>query len=778
MPLDIRRNNFLIYFLTDQPYEIMKNALQAILPIKTVFTYLFILLLLNFSSNGFAQCTPPMAEECEFSSVLCSLDELNGYACNNPSTVASPCNPLCSQGGVGHNTSWWGFVTNGGTVSITMEIGGCTTQQGLQFGIWGDCVCREEIVCRSIPCIPPNSNATVNVNLIACKTYYLWVDGCSGDICDFTLHTSGGGPPQLSPLTPINNLQTRVIQPVCEGACNFLFFVNPQPGGCEPTYVWTLDGDEVGDNSNEQRLDFPDQGDFVICVTAYIGNPTSGSICAQEGPVCATIKVRPNPDKEGVPRTICYEQANPGGYKWFSQRIFQTGYYREQFTDANCCKFDSLVHFTILARPTPQKINYIGCNGEAYKSPLGITIPGCRTNYEFNAGKTQDRYRCDSSAFLTAIYPTITTRFTQSCNEGIIIISSNLSIKDSCNSNASFSYSYFWYRHSDPTKTILSTDERIFITKPESYCLEVSLTTLFEGQSKSCISTFCYDVQVDTSHPNLVIAAADTVCVNEQNHIVFDTSLVPGIQHFFWELSPDGTIVSAIPELSNSIDASWTKKGQKKVCLSFKNDSLNICFLCKEITVIKAAEAGADFKVFGLKTSLNANPVSTGLWRKISGPGSVAFSNPRDPKSRVTVSKTGIYQLEWDATNYGCHDLDTVQIEFFTYPKILVKKTPLVSEKQNQRNQQITNQGRIVNFQTPNPIESVGRTSIEFDESILFERIQYCWINLTGSIELNGTVYNTNCNSICEIKAPVKSGLYLLQIDADGFRGVQKVLIY
>lgn len=77
-----------------------------------------------------------------------------------------------------------------------------------------------------------------------------------GDICDFTLHTSGGGPPQLTPLNPINNVPSRIIKPVCVGACNYLFFVNPQPGGCEPTYVWTLDGDELGEIQMKYGLIF------------------------------------------------------------------------------------------------------------------------------------------------------------------------------------------------------------------------------------------------------------------------------------------------------------------------------------------------------------------------------------------------------------------------------------------------------------------------------------------------------------------------------------------
>ncbi len=194
----------------------------------TYFAF-FILAFLHQDLNS--QCTPPMAELCEVANVLCSLDELNGYACQNNSTIPSPCLPLCSQGGVGHNTGWWAFVSQGGTVTITLTIGSCVILQGLEFGLWGDCNCSEEVACRSIPCIPPGSVEVISAHLKACKTYYLWVDGCSGDICDFTLNTSGGAPPSLIPLSFINNDSSQIIEPVCVGRCNYRFFVNPQPGG-------------------------------------------------------------------------------------------------------------------------------------------------------------------------------------------------------------------------------------------------------------------------------------------------------------------------------------------------------------------------------------------------------------------------------------------------------------------------------------------------------------------------------------------------------------------
>ena len=150
-----------------------------------------------------AQCTPPAAETCEEASVLCSLDELNGYACNNPSTVPFDC-PLIRKG---YNTSWWAFVSQGGAATITMIVGSCTSNQGMAYGIMGDCLCREEIITRQKPCIIPNSIDSVKINLTPCKTYFIWVDGCKGDICDFTINTTGGKRPSLSPLGLINNTE-------------------------------------------------------------------------------------------------------------------------------------------------------------------------------------------------------------------------------------------------------------------------------------------------------------------------------------------------------------------------------------------------------------------------------------------------------------------------------------------------------------------------------------------------------------------------------------------
>jgi len=150
----------------------------------------------SIESGLLGQCVPPATDECSAANVLCSLDEVNGYSCQNTSDIHSdlyPCgaNLLCPSAGgayVPHNTSWWAFVTTGGNVTITITFSNCSGA-GVQMGLWGDCSCGEEVACN--PFCNGGGSFTITAYLTPCKTYYLFVDGCSGDVCQFTLTTSG-----------------------------------------------------------------------------------------------------------------------------------------------------------------------------------------------------------------------------------------------------------------------------------------------------------------------------------------------------------------------------------------------------------------------------------------------------------------------------------------------------------------------------------------------------------------------------------------------------------
>lgn len=619
-----------------------------------------------------AQCTPPMAENCEEASVLCSLDEVNGYACQNNSTVPSPCAPLCSQGGVGHNTSWWGFVTQGGNVTITLTIGGCTTSQGLQYGIWGDCNCSEEIACRSIPCVPPGSVEVINANLKACKTYYLWVDGCSGDICDFTLNTSGGGPPSLSPLGFINNKTNMIIEPVCVGACNYRLFVNPQPGTCDPTYVWTLDGDEVGGNSNEIQLDFPDEGDFIICVTAYIGNPQSGSICSQEGPKCATVKVRPIADKKGKDRVICFEQANPGGYKWHSQRIFTSGEYRQQFQDANCCKFDSVVNFTVLDPPEAPDVYYITCNDEPYIDALGNAWKPCTNQFQVPLPKTTDPFKCDSSILLTAISVDYRPNFRVTCIGGMVEISPNVIMVKPCNVGETYQFDYRWYKKNDPSKATISVDERLLVDAvKEDYCVEVNVRVELGTEFAVCARTFCETFNEGDLAPKCFPLAGDlTLCTGFNGNYWIDTFISQKVLFYTWTVD-GGSVVSKID--SQAVEVKWNLNpgDTGEICVFYDTDCGRSCEKCIRVAIVGTPkpDAGPNDSICDLANKFQGKKdVGGGSWTILSGPGNSNFSDITDPAADINVDQYGRYTYVYSETRLGCVGKDTVDMFFNSTP--------------------------------------------------------------------------------------------------------------
>lgn len=135
---------------------------------------------------------------CESASVyyIAELDNLKGTMLD--SSNPSGATPLCPTGGGAHNTSWVAFYSWGGTYHFQLEVDNCTVNgTGAQFGIWGDCGFTESIYCDPA-CTGPGKKG-FDATLESGKIYYMFFDGCSGDVCDFTFHVG----------KPINTLTFR-----------------------------------------------------------------------------------------------------------------------------------------------------------------------------------------------------------------------------------------------------------------------------------------------------------------------------------------------------------------------------------------------------------------------------------------------------------------------------------------------------------------------------------------------------------------------------------------
>ncbi len=633
---------------------------------------LILLISLTIGSNVqlLAQCTPPSADNCQDANVLCSLDEVNGYSCSNPNySNPTGCSPLCPSGGGAHNTAWWAFVCDGGNVTITITYQNCSVNgTGVQMGIWGDCDCSESVACNP-NCTGPGQ-FTITAQLTACKTYYLFVDGCSGDVCDFTITTSGGSAPHLSPLGKINNDADRKLT-VCKGACGVNFKVAGQNGGCEPTYEWTLDGNIVGGDEDNIDLDFPDEGVFNLCVTAYIGNPSSGSICDQEGPECITITVIPYKDRIGVDRRLCAEDVP---FPWHNQTVTETGIYRNMFTDKDCCIYDSVVKFIVLPIPIGPSIYHIGCDAnDVYIEPTTkIPYRGCYMNEVITFYKSSNPFKCDSFIDLTTVFLEFNPDFTEECANGKVLIQPNIeNLTFSCGGGETFDFKYKWYLKSDGRKTPIGLNESILVDKKEDYCVEYTVLTKLGTISKTCVFNYCEKIDEDQFKPLKVCPKGDLIVCRGKTGIYFIDTITPPNAVHNWSIT-NGTILTTNPFQATTIEVLWNNPASiGTVCYNYSSECGTSPDCCIDVKIENspAPKAGPDESICGLANQFKGQKDVGGQWVKVSGPGNAIISDVFDDKSPVSVDLYGTYTFVWSESRLGCTGADTVVLRFNDDPK-------------------------------------------------------------------------------------------------------------
>ncbi|MBK9270412.1 MAG: T9SS type A sorting domain-containing protein [Saprospiraceae bacterium] len=561
-----------------------------------------------------SQCNPPPNEECEQTEALCGLSLLNGYCCTTVDYVnPTGCSPLCPSGGTPNNTSWWAFATNGGSVSININYSNCSVNgQGLQMGLWGDCDCGESLACYS-SCGGP-SNYNISANLVACKIYYLFINGCSGDVCDFCLTTTGGLPPNLPSIGSISGPVD-----VCEGACNIRYSVNLN-NSCLPHYEWTLDGNQVGSENPEIAFDFPKEGDFLLCVTAYIGNPQSGNICDQEGPVCKNIRVRRIQDRFGPPWLLCPDVLP---FKWHSQLVVGSGIYSHEFGDRlSCCKFDSVREFIVLDPPEMPTVFHLGCNlMDAYIDPTTRqSFNNCQVNRAILLKKSTVPYRCDSSYLLNAIFLNQMVSFREYCDSGKLYLEPRIidqTIVCDFNNELSQDYTLRWYLKSDSTKKTIDFADRLLLTRKDSYCLEVLVDAYYGTVSKKCSFTYCEQLNEDDFFLYEICPKGDLAPrPGDSVYYTIDTTLHPQTNSQRWTIEGGRILTPGEGKDTNEIIVIWDEAAPEKLlCYQYISPCGESKKCCQEVKII-SSEKNILQLIDGVMIIPNPTSHSFHIWMK------------------------------------------------------------------------------------------------------------------------------------------------------------------
>ncbi|MBK6701615.1 MAG: hypothetical protein IPG55_17390 [Saprospiraceae bacterium] len=632
---------------------------------KTLF-FLTLFLFKTFSLL-IAQCLPFSGSNlCKDANVFCSLEELNGYQCSNPDNSPNACTPFYPFIGPALKAGWWAFVCDGGNVTIDVEIISCQgTGNGIKIGLFSGCECDLVMESKPSPKCINKGTFRISESLTACKTYFLYIEGCDADICDFIIHTTGGSAPHLSPLGKINNDQDRLIK-ICSNACNENFTINGQNGNCEPTYHWTLNNLPLIGENNNIDIDFPIDGDFQLCVTGYIGYSKSGTFCEKIGPECTTIEVRPLNDRNGSIRYLCQEQIP---YQWHDQLIVANGNYRNKFTINHCCSFDSVINFIVSNTIINQNIYFVGCNTlDTYTFPLNNKIfNSCTNDLVIYSSKSILPNGCDSSINLTTLFLDFGVSFREDCiGDKVEIAPRVINKTKSCGGGESFEFFYKWFDKNDKNRKSIGENEILQVDKKGDYCMECIVITKLGTISKKCVFEFCETIDENDFvikplaklKGNQLLCPMDTSCIQ-----LIEAPL--GSTLYSWNVI-GGTILTPNPFLTNQICVAWNSPSgvDGKVCASYETKcgkSETTCLDFKFGLGIKDI-AGLNKTVLGLKTNLSAKGI--GRWEKVSGPGKANFSNVNDPNSNISVSKYGIYVLSWISQKNDCLIQGLVTIKF------------------------------------------------------------------------------------------------------------------
>jgi len=285
-----------------------------------------------FSPGTAASCT------CETASVICDVNELDGYNFNMTSFQhpADGPQPMCAgqTNTVSNNPTWVAFLAWCSSFDIELSFNSCTFRggtRGLQAAIYSSCqnAGGTNVVdggCATAINQGCNVAAGIRVmnitGLVVGRVYYLLVDGCGGSACDVTINVlnSDGCTPTIPAFTGeiegpdivcLNDVATYTAESPT-GSTRHDWSISP----ATPVLIEGSEPDGTGFTST--TITWSATGNYTICVDASNSCvPTVGLPLA----LCKPIKVR---DAEAGNITVTPQPICPNGTVTITATGFST----------------------------------------------------------------------------------------------------------------------------------------------------------------------------------------------------------------------------------------------------------------------------------------------------------------------------------------------------------------------------------------------------------------------------------------------------------------------
>lgn len=258
-----------------------------------------------FRVNDCTAPNPLASSSCDLiptTDIFCDISTLGTFCNMMPTTTSegNQPNPLCvGDTDPADNISWFGFIAYGGNYTITVSPTNCTSENlgpsGIQVGIYQDCSFSESVFCSGGCTLSPIE--IPSSDLVEGETYYLFIDGCSGDVCSYGVDIIGT--PTLPSLAPnkicVNNNGITECDSTdyCIGG-GILFEANGINVFADYSWsVTTVAGGPYTGNAAPQttsenlQISFDLEGEYIVCI-----NNVNNGCQDWSGSICTTVNIK------------------------------------------------------------------------------------------------------------------------------------------------------------------------------------------------------------------------------------------------------------------------------------------------------------------------------------------------------------------------------------------------------------------------------------------------------------------------------------------------------
>lgn len=478
---------------------------------------------------GLVFCLPLIAQNdcsgtlnCDDAKILCDLSYFDTKQCENSNipNTPFPFPNLCLGVGIPHNLSWWSFVGTGNALTITFEINpsDCRQGRGIQAGVleggcngffYWDC----NASCNS-------STFSLSGGTDIHEIYYLFVDGCNGDVCSFEISLNGIKTP--TPIPEIDSLELPDV--LCTGGP--IDPCVPSNTGNALYRTWSIGGIETTTREDciNTQLD-PRLGpisEVEVCLTLTLGEPSHPDEICDQKTRCQIVPVDSITAQTGPLLEVCYSD--------------QPFYWNGMLIDSSCinppctvlssipdgCDVDSIRPIRLLPPSDSIYVDTFICDGSSFSYLNSPEIPGIVCDsliYVDNGGD------CPSSLFLTVRRPVFDIDWGVDIrlNEICVDVLPDLA----CGEKDSSDFCFVLFYKNEPIDTF------------DQYgCTEFLGEGLYSLDILSKTTTCPYQIRVDTGillRPLFVnIIGKDTLCRGDSLTLTVETNF----DEYFWENGP------------------------------------------------------------------------------------------------------------------------------------------------------------------------------------------------------------------------------------------------